>query len=204
MLFQLNFGCMVHSFKRYRGKRKICLFRYQQLLVVWGNEHNGNQGDGGMDWADWNQGQDHSQLDMLLSQLRFLSWQQHNLPCAFNAAQSRADSPSYRFAFSPQCPSPFPMPTGTYSTRDWVKFLPTVLPMWVSGNCLSEPVTLIKHTLRLYKDNPMLGRPRCHLKNFPSAKSLKIEDFFSQSENFSSVRKRKIKETIQWTIMKSG
>lgn len=25
MFFQLDFGCMIHSFKRYSGRRKVCL-----------------------------------------------------------------------------------------------------------------------------------------------------------------------------------
>lgn len=44
----------------------------------------------------------------------------------------------------------------------------------------------------------MLRRPRNDLNNFSLAKTLKFELLFSQKK-FSSVRKRKIKETIQWT-----
>lgn len=54
-------------------KEKSAWFWYQQSLAVRGKEHDGEQEEGGMDWAGWNQGQEHPQLDMLLSQLRSLT-----------------------------------------------------------------------------------------------------------------------------------
>lgn len=109
----------------------------------------------------------------------FIPWQQCNLPSTFNITQSRADSPSYGFTFSPQFPGPLPVSAGPYITRDWVNFLPIGLPIWLSGNCLYEPVTLTKHILRFYKDNIVLRRPRCDMNNFLLAKSFKVEEFFS-------------------------
>lgn len=155
-----------------------------------------------MDWAGWNQAVGtRSTHGWTSSCPSFLSWQQYNLPNTFHITQSRAHSPSFGLTFSPQFAGPLLVFTGTYIIRDLVR---VSLATWVSDSCLYEPLTPTKHILRLYKGNIIQRRPRYDLNSFPLAKSLKIEDFFPQNDIFSSVRKRKIKETIQWTIMKSS
>lgn len=148
------------------------------VLVLWGNEHDEEQGEGEMDWLVG--ARVRSTHSWACSSASFTLRRQHNPPCSFDTTLFQADSPSHEFIFSPQFSSPLPVSTGDYIIRDWIDSLLRGLPVWVSGKlvnwlCMSP---LIKQILRFYKGNIMLRIPRCDLSYFLLAKSLKIEDFF--------------------------
>lgn len=178
MLFQLDFGCIAS--KDTVVKEKPAWFWYLQTSIVWRNECDREQGEGGMDWAGWNQEQEHPELGTLFPQLcspppvQSTMWIQHNQSC------HRGLPSAFIFLLPCLCKCP------AYRCAN-ARF--RQLYIWTRNT---------HEILRFYKESIMLRRPRNDLNNFPLARTLKFEVLFSQ-KNFSSVRKRKIKETIQWT-----
>lgn len=129
MLFQLDFGCIAS--KDTVVKEKPAWFWYLQTFIVWRNECDREQGEGGMDWAGWNQGQEHPVLGTLFPQLcspppvQPTMWIQHNQRC---------------LPFTEVCL----LPSFSCSLA-YVHVLSIGVPMQASGNCVYEPGILMKY-----------------------------------------------------------
>lgn len=129
MLFQLDFGCIAS--KDTVVKEKPAWFWYLQTFIVWRNECDREQGEGGVDWAGWNQGQEHPVLGTLFPQLcspppvQSTMWIQHTQSC---------------LPFTEVCL----LPSFSCSLA-YVNVLPIGVPMQASGNCIYEPGILMKY-----------------------------------------------------------
>lgn len=118
--------------KTWWGKKSLPGFGTSNPWFYQGMSMVRNRREAGL--AGWSQGQEHPQLDLLLSQLHSLTAAQPALWICHNSV------PSCSFTWihlQPSVFSPLPLSTGANITRDRINSLLIGLQMWVSGELVN-------------------------------------------------------------------